>query len=58
MIDDMDNPLSIRVLEFLQFLQGLFAFIVPALLMGWLIERRPFHYVKMDKSAMPLSIYG
>jgi uncharacterized protein len=50
LLSDVNDPSSVTLLKELQILQSVFLFIIPAIAVGFLFERRPLGYFGMNTS--------
>ena len=49
LLSDFSNPATVSLMKFLQIVQSIGLFIVPALLAGYFFERRPLGYAGLNK---------
>src|SRR5438105_3035587 len=55
LLGDYNNPLSLSILKFIQTFSTIGTFIVPAFVIGWLLDKNPFKYLKLNRSASVIS---
>jgi membrane protease YdiL (CAAX protease family) len=55
MIEDLDNPLTISVLKFIQAFSDIGTFIIPAFILAYFFSPSPSAYLGLDKKPMPVS---
>jgi uncharacterized protein len=53
---DFSDPRALDVLKLVQTMSAIGAFIVPAFLIAYLFDRRPLHYLKLDRNPDFLSV--
>ena len=57
MMQDLSNPENISVLKFFQTIQSIGVFIVPPIIIAWMLHSRPSEYLRCNKRPEILSVF-
>lgn len=56
MFNELSNPEVISMLKFMQTISAIGAFVIPALLIAYLFDKKPFHYLALSKNFSVISV--
>ena len=56
LLTDLDHPLTLAILQFVQAFSTIGTFIMPAFLLGWLFQGNATNYLKLNKSVATLTL--